>query len=291
MKLNYNVTGEQRKALVTAISEIIGKAPIYKGAPTFAYVVENYTIDKTGTVTGADSLDLEDSLHQRGYNAIEREYDEPDTYESGLGEFGADDLPGCEGLDNTGHEDGLLESDVHEAEADDVNEAENETYGGYMEYNTHSMNVDASIYESGEPDRLIIEVPRTGFTSEKLENLSRLVSAKARLIMAALGTDTVTVEQTAETLRFPWFSGNLDAEHTRAYSTFISLLCKTAKEKQRVTAKERDVDENPKYAMRCWLLALGFIGAEYKVSRKSFFPSWMATEPSKAVNGDRPQMT
>ena len=38
--------------------------------------------------------------------------------------------------------------------------------------------------------------------------------------------------------------------------------------KTRVTAKEKDIPENPKYAFRCWLLSLGFIGSEYKAARK-----------------------
>ena len=36
---------------------------------------------------------------------------------------------------------------------------------------------------------------------------------------------------------------------------------------KRITAKERTV-ENEKYAFRCFLLRLGFIGDEYKTSRK-----------------------
>ena len=34
-----------------------------------------------------------------------------------------------------------------------------------------------------------------------------------------------------------------------------------------VTAKEKETD-NPKYAFRCFLLRLGFIGDEYKADRK-----------------------
>ena len=36
---------------------------------------------------------------------------------------------------------------------------------------------------------------------------------------------------------------------------------------KRVTAKEKEVD-NDKYAFRCFLLRLGFIGAEFKTERK-----------------------
>ena len=40
-----------------------------------------------------------------------------------------------------------------------------------------------------------------------------------------------------------------------------------SKDAKRVTAKEKDVD-NEKYAFRCFLLRLGFIGTEYKAERK-----------------------
>jgi len=40
-----------------------------------------------------------------------------------------------------------------------------------------------------------------------------------------------------------------------------------AKTQKRVTAKEKDTD-NDKYAFRCFLLRLGFIGDEYKAARK-----------------------
>ncbi len=53
--LNYNVTGERRKALVRAMSEILGEDAVYQGAPTFAYKVDGYTINRNGTVTCPDS--------------------------------------------------------------------------------------------------------------------------------------------------------------------------------------------------------------------------------------------
>ena len=40
-----------------------------------------------------------------------------------------------------------------------------------------------------------------------------------------------------------------------------------ARNQKRVTAKEKETD-NDKYAFRCFLLRLGFIGADYKTERK-----------------------
>ncbi|GHV15143.1 hypothetical protein FACS1894219_11890 [Clostridia bacterium] len=123
----------------------------------------------------------------------------------------------------------------------------------------------------GEPievDKITIEMPLDGFNPDKLDNLFRLVNSKDTLLKAALGAEDLPIQQTADTLSFPWFSYTEDGGTVNAYTTLIERLCKTAKEKQRITAKEHGDVENPKYAMRCCLLSLGFIGPEYKASRK-----------------------
>jgi hypothetical protein len=50
MEFKFNVTGARRKELVMAISEILNTAPEYKGAPTFAYVIGGFTVNKEGTL-------------------------------------------------------------------------------------------------------------------------------------------------------------------------------------------------------------------------------------------------
>lgn len=51
MEVRYNVTGERRKALVKAAGEITGLQPTYKGAPSFAYAVGDFIVDKEGTLS------------------------------------------------------------------------------------------------------------------------------------------------------------------------------------------------------------------------------------------------
>ena len=53
----------------------------------------------------------------------------------------------------------------------------------------------------------------------------------------------------------------------KAYDTFICKLCEMARNQKRVNGTEKQVD-NEKYAFRCFLLRLGFIGNEYKTERK-----------------------
>lgn len=148
MELNYNCTGESRKRLVTAISEITGVPAKYLGAPSFAYQVDYFTIDRNGGVTFDDRADSE------------------------------------------------------------------------------------------EIENLIETLDSQGFTAEPQE--------------------------------------------VEAYDHFICALCEMARNQKRITAKERDTG-NDKYAFRCFLLRLGFIGPEYKQERKILLRNLTGSSAFKAV--------
>ena len=110
---------------------------------------------------------------------------------------------------------------------------------------------------------LTVEVPLEGVA---VENLTKLLDAKGRLIRRALAVDSLPIEVTDSTVKFPWFS-ECGADECKAYTHFVSALCELAANAKRVTAKEKETD-NDKYAFRCFLLRLGFIGSEYKAERK-----------------------
>ena len=67
----FNVTGDQRKALVRAIHEFTGINAIYKAAPTFAFVIGDYTVDKTGTLIGEASPEMLAALAEQGFTLNE----------------------------------------------------------------------------------------------------------------------------------------------------------------------------------------------------------------------------
>lgn len=66
--VSFNVTGEERKALVEAISAHLGIRHIYQNAPTFAYVIGDYRVDKVGTLTGPANEPLVAALHAKGFD-------------------------------------------------------------------------------------------------------------------------------------------------------------------------------------------------------------------------------
>lgn len=114
---------------------------------------------------------------------------------------------------------------------------------------------------------ICISMPRSLFTDTNLENLKNIIAAKRSLICKALGTDDLPIEITDTKVSFPWFPGQPDPDSVKAYDTFICKLCEMARNMKRSSATEKPVD-NDKYAFRCFLLRLGFIGAEYKTERK-----------------------
>ena len=69
MALHYHVTGEQRKALVTAVSAFVDAPAVYQNAPTFAYAIGEYSVDKEGTLTGPANEALITALQAKGFMA------------------------------------------------------------------------------------------------------------------------------------------------------------------------------------------------------------------------------
>ena len=133
---------------------------------------------------------------------------------------------------------------------------------------TEAQADDAEPAEETEgPESLAISMPKDGFTDDAIANLKHLVESKATLIKKALGAKNLTITVEDDKISFPWFAGFPAPDEISAYAKFIGKLCGMAKTQKHVTAKDKVVD-NDKYAFRCFLLRLGFIGDEYKADRK-----------------------
>ena len=224
MELNFNCTGNERKRLVNAISEIAGAPAKYLGAPSFAYQVDYFTIDRNGVVTFDDRADSEE---------IENLIDK---------------------LDNQG-----FKAEPQAVEATEPVEP-----------------------VPAEVDGLCISMPASLFTETTLQNLKDIIASKGNLIRKALGVDELPVEVGDMKVSFPWFAGTPTPEEVKAYDHFICALCEMARNQKRITAKERDTG-NDKYAFRCFLLRLGFIGPEYKQERKILLRNLTGSSAFKAI--------
>ena len=195
MIIELGLTGDARKELTKAVSEIIGAPAEYQYMPTCAYIIGGlYTITREGNLEISDTADskeaenLIDELVRRGY-----------------------DIPTDE-------------------------------------------------------NKLTIQMPINHLDDAAIDRLRKIVENKGELFKAAFKTNTLEIEKTEKAVEFPWFTIEQDGD-SEAYCTFISMLCEFAKNQKRINNKPETTD-NPKYTMRCYLLRLGMIGADYKNARK-----------------------
>ena len=233
MKIKFFLKDAGREALSKAISEILGQEMTYNGTPAFSYAVGGYVIDRYGALIcppaeQGETDRLIAALKERGYEA--------------------NIFPDYHTLQMTEREELGLGRERHDPWGED------------------GMQSD-DIPDDGVPNRLTIDMPLGSFTDKAIENLEEIIASKNRLIKKALGTDSLRIDITDDKLQFPWFTLTGEDGEMDAYLRFIAALCKMAKDQKRVTAKEREV-ENDKFTMRLFLLRLGFIGPEFKTARK-----------------------
>ena len=69
MERNFYVTGDRRKMLVEAVSAFVGAPAVYQNAPTFAYAIGEYAVNKTGMLTGPANEALMAALNAKGFIA------------------------------------------------------------------------------------------------------------------------------------------------------------------------------------------------------------------------------
>lgn len=197
MIIELGLTGNDRKELVKAVSEIIGVPAEYQYMPTCAYIIgRNYTVTKEGNLEISDSADSKEKEHL-------------------------------------------------------LSELKNRGY---------------SISFEEESNSLTVEMPLNFVDDRTLNRIKRIIENKGELFKAAFKTDSLEINLTEKTVEFPWFTIEQESD-ADAYCKFISMLCEFAKNQSRINNKPETTD-NPKYTMRCYLLRLGMIGAEYKATRK-----------------------
>ncbi|MDL2238105.1 hypothetical protein LJC56_09825 [Christensenellaceae bacterium OttesenSCG-928-K19] len=246
LSIHFNKTGEQRKALVTTIGEVVGIKPKYMGAPGFMYSIGGYTVTKDGTLECGGQEDVStliSALEERGFVPV----DAPDFIA------------------------GEANSDTQE---ETVGVAGTELDGAFA-----------------------IDLPAEGMDELATENLRKLVLGKAPLIRAALGenlaggANTLPVIIEDGKVSFQWFRLGIDADSIAAWSFFVCTLRDTAIRQKRVVLNEKPYDGSEKYAMRCFLLKLGFIGEEYKQARKILLANLSGDSSHKNPKEDAPAPT
>ncbi len=281
MEIKYNIEKSQRKALAQKIAEIIGAEVKYLGVPSCAYQIDFFTLGKDAVLSFTDRSDTEivekvlDGLADAGY-----------TGETITPPAGTDTATEAE--EDYVEIDVTIISDTEEDTPDTDEEVTND--------NEPETETD------GFPIAVTVALPLTDHTVQSLTNLICMIHARGALLSKATGgafaADKSLVDEIGkhdfrsiheliafireweetnpelkgirfadDKLIFDGFGEAPDTDHVQVFTNLAAAMNNMAITQKRVQAKDVD-DSNEKYAMRVWLVRIGFGGADHKTDRR-----------------------
>ena len=292
--MNYTLNIDNRKDLVKKIEALTGLKSRYTMMPRCAYEVGAFTVEKDGSLTVADDADqnvIDALLAEQMIVPASSDEDEPVAPTEIAAEQEAETDAPADTDEDYVEIDVTIISDTDELEA-----AEPETAA------EEAQPEQPDQPDSGFPLNTEISFPLTDHTVQSLTNLICMIHSRGALISKATGgefyADQTLVDDIAghnfrstheliafireweetnpalkgiyfadDKLIFSGFGAAPDAEHVQTFMKLAAAMNKMAITQKRVQAKDVD-DSNEKYAMRIWLVRIGFGGAEYKADRR-----------------------
>ena len=254
MRINYSVTGNERKALVKVISKTTGAKAVYKFMPTCAYEIDYFTVTKEGVLEFDDRADTEE-------------------VEAVLEALAA---AGFEGVGETAE---APEEEAQEAAtaADSASESEAVSLTVRVPMNNHSGTtlrnlinllftreklINKALGTSFHVEEGLTEALRDDACALTKESLLNAIADYEDAHGSALGGITLTPED----ITFASLPDTEDDAVLRTFTALCGMMNKQALVQKRIQAKEVN-DGNEKYALRVWLTRLGMNGSEYKETR------------------------
>ena len=253
MIITFDLSGRTRKELVKAISEITGERAVYKFMPTSAFEIGYFTVTREGKLEFPDRSDTEiveqvfEGLSEKGYMVISSYYDNGESAMI--------------------WEDEKLAKTAKQPDTAAVTETEKVSEEPETTAVTATQPERKATVEINGIDRFSISMSRDFFDDRTLNKLDRTIENKGELFKMAFKTDDISYKVTDDRVTIDWFPFSGEEGEGLAYSNFIDLLTKSLKEQKRVNASKAQT-ENPKFAMRVYLIRLGMVGDEYKQTRK-----------------------
>lgn len=276
---------DDRKMLVTRISELTGVESRYTRMPRCAYEIGAFTVERDGSLTAAEGADesvLQTLISENMIGeCIEGTQPETDVFAQPASETAEDA--------DTGETEG----------ADPIPDAEYEQEAG--EESAAGLGIRDT--DTAFPLDAQISFPLARHTASSLINLICMIHTRGSLLSKATrGTfhvDKELVDQILdghtfidpaglirfvqewngseeavkgisfdeEKIIFDGFTEVKDQEHLETFMKLAAAMNRMAQTQKRVQAKETD-DSNEKYALRVWLVRLGMNGSDYKEDRR-----------------------
>lgn len=261
MKINYNVTGEQRKELVRIVSEAIGTKAVYAKMPTCNYIIGGITVEKDGAMVWDERTDdatlqqVTEALAAAGFTGSREEGEqlasqeaqtpeEPDTAVEAATETQTEPVALTVSIPTSKHTGASLRNLVNllYTRASLLNKALGTGF-----------RVDEALTQALQDDACIIN------TDSLIKAIGDFEAVNGKAI------DGLTF--TPEEITFGSLPETDDADRLRTFTILCGMMSKQAIDQKRIQAKAVNED-NEKYALRIWLTRLGMNGAEFKTARK-----------------------
>ena len=253
MKINYNVTGSDRKQLVSIITHETGVKATYKGMPSMAYCIDGITVEKDGTMVWDERTDnatiqrITEALAAAGFEGIREEPEAPASAET---EAPAEPDTATEpveltvGIPTSKHTGASLRNLINllYTRASLLNKALGT-----------SFRVDEALTEALQDDACILT------TDSLLRAIGDFEAEHGKAI------DGLTI--TPEEITFGSLPETTDTEKLHTFTILCGMMSKQAIDQKRIQAKGVNED-NEKYALRIWLTRLGMNGPEFKTTRR-----------------------
>jgi hypothetical protein len=234
-KFQMQVTGRERKEIARMIAEHFGTKAAYRGAPGFEYAVTDDSgrellIDKAGTIIIHVGADDNAAKMFAGLTVLD---------ENGLAALGQAEIT----ISTEGHSGVTLRNLVN-------------ILAAKQKLITKTMGIAG---KTSFINPAAVEV----INAAPLKTIDDFL--KAAVILG--DNEESGLRITNETINFCWFAPSLNPETIQAYIQFAGAVNRAALAQKRSSTRE-SITENERYRFRCWLLHLGFIGDQFRTSRK-----------------------
>ena len=252
MRINYNVTGEERKALVKVISETTGANAVYKFMPTCAYEIDYFTVTRDGVLEFDDCADSEEveavltALADAGFEGIGETAPVAPT-ESDVSEepVPVEPVALTVSVPMAGHTGATLRNLLN------------------LVY-TRAGLLNKALGTNFRVEEGLKDVLQNPDAAQSVESFLRAIADYSDTHSASIEGLTLT----PDTITFVSLPETADTDARRAFTELVGMMNRQALTQKRIQAKAVD-DANEKYALRIWLTRLGMNGPEYKATRKT----------------------
>ncbi|MDD4564234.1 MAG: virulence-related protein [Eubacteriales bacterium] len=225
----------EKKEILKSLEAHFGVKPKYLGVPSLSYQIQTavgiYTIDKVGKITDSEGNEVE--LETLVGSGIEQEKMEtPAT-------VGISYEVSVPMANHTGNSLRNLVNIIYSKQA----------------LIKKSLGLDADIIEDNFCNAI------------NNANTATVADFKAAIEGKENGSTGIAFDFEGKTVTLKFLNDDASPEMVQAYAQFIALLNKISKELKYASARTTDTD-NDKFTFRSFLIRLGMIGDDYKMTRK-----------------------